>query len=449
MNRRKVKNGIAIVYTLISLLLISVIAFGLLSIVNSYMGVTVNQQKSIKALQLARMGIDYGKVKIQMDYENSDYVGGTSTPITHEIDGGKYTIEITAPASNQTKFDKVWLVTSKGSYEGAERMLEAWVDLIPLTAYNYITNSENSPDNNTQYWLIHVGTYFGKIHTNGHFNVYGKPILYNEMSSSNKNDSYFNSLNRTYTQGGKSYTDPFKFYRYYTNYSTDTPTGDIDFSFAGGKPMINIPKSFADLNINSVTSSIRKDYDVDITVFFETNGVASIEYKDLSGKNTLEKVSSEDILIYSKGNIVIKPDSFYSGTINLVSEKNIDILGNIYCHSQLNDSLALVAQNNVIVKTNENAYKNLIIEAAITAVKGSFYVQNHDQGVYRGALYLFGTVIQNFRGPTLWYSFSGNHRGYRQVYLDNPFMSQRPPKVIPRSRNVRILSVRDKGAIGN
>jgi hypothetical protein len=448
-------KGIAIVYTLFSLLLLSIIAFGLLSIVNSYAGVTLNRQNSIKALQAAKTGLTYARMQIQKDYEELNYEGGISEPVTVELEtGGTFTITIDAPESNKTTHDKVWHVTSEGLYEGAYRKLEAWMDLVPLTSYGYISNQEFIPpdpkDKTSEpiiQWITPRTFFAGKAHSNNHFSIYDKPLIMNDLSSSNHMDTYFNPEKNTYTQGGKSYTDPSKFYRYYKDYKTDYPVMTEEYKFMGAKPQEYIPKSTAELNLGFAKSSTRKEYDVDITVKFAP-GYALVEYKDLSGKIITENISAKNLIIHSKENITIKADSVVKGFVNVVSEKNINILGSVAMAEVSEDMLSIIAQNNIIIKTDPNKYDGgTFIEAILIALQGSFYVENHKEGVDRGNLYIYGSLFQNYRGPTGFYSFSDNHMGYYLRIVPNPYTTLKPPSISPRSKKVRFLSIRDHSAI--
>jgi hypothetical protein len=451
------KRGVAIVYTLFSMLLLSIVAFGLLSIINSYAGVARNRQNSIRALQAARSGLAYARVHIQREYMTSDYAGGLPEPVDKTLDdGSRFTITVSAPESNTTSHDKIWFVTSEGFSGEAYRKLEAWMDLVPMTSYSYISNHEEKPpdskkpdEKSRESWIFPPQAFLGKIHTNKNFNLYQNSFFFNDMTSSNRNDKYYNPDKKTYTQEGKTHKDPSKFYHYYDGYNKDFPSFDGDYKFTGALPVEKIPKSVEELKLGNIKTAVRKEYDVDITVGFTVDGYASVEYKDPTGKTVIEKISTSDIVIYSKGNITIKSDSLVNGSVNMVSGKDIKILGDIMLNNPARDNLVIVAQDNMVIETNSEVAKNLLLEGVLIANEGAMYVKDHATGVYRGDLYIYGSLFQNYRGHIGQIGLDNKYRGYYLNVVQNPMTVMKPPKILPRSMKVRYLSVRDSGAIGN
>ncbi|HEY5250495.1 MAG TPA: hypothetical protein VIJ09_02485 [Acidimicrobiales bacterium] len=98
-------------------------------------------------------------------------------------------------------------------------------------------------------------------------------------------------------------------------------------------------------------------------------------------------------------------------------------------YSDTTDTLGLIAQNSVIVGLN--IHPNITIDAAILALKDSFYVS----GWYNttpnnlGYLNVFGSIAQNFRGPV---GLVGGASGYSKNYSYDTSLGQEwPPYFIP------------------
>ena len=80
---------------------------------------------------------------------------------------------------------------------------------------------------------------------------------------------------------------------------------------------------------------------------------------------------------------------------------------------------------------------NREIDAAILSVAHTFTVQNWNTSVGRGALTVFGSIAQKFRGPT---GQSGGTTGYSKNYAYDPLLvSVSPPKFLAPSATTFVL----------
>jgi hypothetical protein len=105
------------------------------------------------------------------------------------------------------------------------------------------------------------------------------------------------------------------------------------------------------------------------------------------------------------------------------------------------DALGLIAKHDIIVRTNApndvEIFAHLIAEGSATASSsdGSFYVQNYDQGDPRGALNVYGGIVQFYRGAVGTYSGSSVTHGYYKNYVFDTRFATAPPPHYPALTN--------------
>jgi len=167
----------------------------------------------------------------------------------------------------------------------------------------------------------------------------------------------------------------------------------------------------------------QRDFQVD-TLF---NGVISAKKNIIiDGDSTLSKYYG-NYTLYSEKDIYIKDRLIPYDTYNQyfknnqakpLSSSDIESIKK-YVSANEKSSLNLVAKNNVIVsETNGNKLSNTKLFASIYAFNGSFKVENYDKGnKSAGQLLVFGSIMQNIRGPVGTFNSSGKTKtGYYKTY---------------------------------
>jgi len=439
--RRFIKpGGIALVLTLLSLSLLAVIGFGLVSITTVQSRIAINQQDSSKAYYLARMGIAKA-----IDELESNYYWGTSGTYTQTLDLGNYSVSVWASPNNDGNENKVWKIVSRGESGEAERTLTSWVRVEPLCAFAYCSNSEISAVTGTVIWFTNKDKLLGPVHTNGYFSIYSNPVFDNKVTSNNTGDPFWLAAQRRYYQGGLYYTDPKKFYHYYNGYSSDYPTGTGNFSFAGGQTGINIPPS-----PQNIAEKADKTYTSEITITFKETGFADVSYKTPEGTRLTEEVSTNNVTIYSNDKITLNAGTI-KGKVTVSSPNNIIIKGNLVYKDKNVDNLGIIAGQDIVVNTPIDSASDLTINGTLISLNGSFYVHKYNEGIPRGTLKLFGSLIQHERGPvgTFYASTGAPATGYCKSYTyDYKLLTQPPPHCPPTGR-IRLVSLQDSAAISN
>ena len=167
----------------------------------------------------------------------------------------------------------------------------------------------------------------------------------------------------------------------------------------------------------------QRDFQVD-TLF---NGVISAKKNIIiDGDSTLSKYYG-NYTLYSEKDIYIKDrlipydtynQYFKNNQAQVLNDSDIESIRK-YVLANEKSSLNLVAKNNVIVsETNGNKLSNTKLFASIYAFNGSFKVENYDKGnKSAGQLLVFGSIMQNIRGPVGTFNSSGKTKtGYYKTY---------------------------------
>jgi hypothetical protein len=240
---RKPAEGFALMITLVAMLIIAIVAFGLLAVTNSYTRGTVMFNKSQKAYYAARAGISHSIDLIEQELVKSKpnyLISRTVSKNLGEEGSFRAVIDYHRDNSKVSHERKLWRIESTGSYDNADRRLVAWVERETLAAFSYITDRE--ADSFTFWWV--TGQYTeGRVHTNGYFSFNGNPQFLGKVTSAQQGDGFWNPNTRLYK--GSIY-DPSLFYHSWN--SSSGPVGATeDFMFVGGSPIIPLPQSMSDI----------------------------------------------------------------------------------------------------------------------------------------------------------------------------------------------------------
>jgi len=428
------QKGIALVLVIFVMIILLLISVTLSSIANTDNQIAIKHFYSKKAFNIARSGLTRAAVSLRSD----PYWG--STPITHDYgDNGKYTVSVERFDTSGKTF---WKVTSIGEVGEYKRTLVAWMELEPFSRYLWLTDSEQGKSG-MAIWYTGRDRLNGPTHTNTYFYIYQTPQFSDKVTSSNRGDPYYDPDSRTYTQGGHTYTDPSKFYHYYYNYSHDYPKAlddSPDFSFTGGIQEAEFPANLEEIKARA---NYKINSDV-IYIKFLPSGKMEVKPK---GQPPMIIPTTETTL-FVDGEIK-KIYGTVSGKVTVASSEDINITKNILYNDKDVDMLGLVAQNDIIIKTPPGKKEDITIQASLMTVEGSMTVFKYDQGVDRGTLHIYGSVVQKYRGPIGTFTSWGRYTGYssKDYQYDPRLKFTRPPNY-PTTGKVIIKTMRDKGALG-
>ena len=454
------QKGIALFLTLAILTLLSIIGFGMVAIARTNSRTIVSQTGADKAYYLALAGISRAKDELR-----KDSWWGTSSELLFSVDEGYYKVSVWAPSSNTTASRKKWKVTSTGSTDDFNRKLVTWFEEESFADYSYFTETENVGTYN--FWLTGSDIIKGRVHTNGYFNIYKTPQFDDRVTSHNRYDNYYDPAGRLYTRGSEVTGDASKFYHYYYSYDYDKPEAledNKDFSFDGGWSELQMPD-----DTGKIADHADKIIYQDVDLTFLDSGNVQVKTKITPSYWVRERrdgrwvwvprqaeqsetflLPTDDLTLYVGGTVNIKGGKV-KGKVTISSQNNTYIEDSIIYSDKNRDTLGIVSERDIILKTSPEVQKDIEIDAALMAIYGSFYTDQYYTGIKRGKLKVYGGVMQYYRGPVgTFNAFTGaTITGYEKDYEYDKKLKDTPPPDFPTTGNLRIMSVMDSGAVGN
>lgn len=431
-------GGFALVMCLFTLSILLILTTGLINMTLVDSRGAMRELSSVKALQFARAGVSRAKAELV-----ANAVWGTTAPVNNTLSDGNYTVTVWPDPNNTTNTLKLWRITSVGAHGAGNRTVTAWLQQDSFAKYAYFTDKELGTGGQT-IWFISQDKITGFAHSNGYFSFKGTPQFSKAVTSANITDPFWNQTLGTYNQGGQSYTDPAKFYHYYTNYTSDKPTalnGNTEFSFQGAKSEIPLPLNTSMIQANATNSYtgtttivVKNDCTMDIT-----NGAVT----------TNIPVTAPGKTVHVTGNVTIS--GTLCGRLTVGTTGNITIPGNLVYKDKAVDVLGLVAGANIMIDTNPYAAGDLSIDAIMMAMNNSIGVVNYNTGVPRGTLHVYGGLIQKNRGAVGTFNATTGliKTGYAKDYQYDPKLLITPPLNFPTTGAVKIKSWHDASAYQN
>lgn len=460
MMQKKNQKGLALYLTLIMLMVLAAAVFGFHGIYRLQRRAKEQEWNSTRAYYLARTGIARACRELKT---NHWWAASKAFDFKYPVEvngGGGYSVSVWAPVTNLKSSRKVWKVTSTGRFAGARRTLTAWMETQSFARYAYFTNSETW--DGQPLWFTDTDRITGRIHTNGYFSFYRHPRIAGIVTSHNGADPLFDRQKLIYQQGGKKYYKPSYFYHYFSGYGKDEPVSSTPneggFSFQGAQSAVSLPRDTSSLRINA-----DRFYTGEVKVKFLDTGKVKVTYKETGNekepgermepydtredgeKTRSEELDAENLTIFIDGKGIIEGGVF-QGSCTVASSGDIEIQDGVYYREPGNEILGLVAENDVVIKTDPYRQKDLNLDMIILALNGSFRVDEYDKGEPRGTLIVRGGVIQNRRGPAAARvpDSMGIRSGYYKNYIYDPSLIHRPPPNFPCTDRIIILSMQDK-----
>ncbi|MCE1245187.1 MAG: DUF4900 domain-containing protein [Firmicutes bacterium] len=429
-------RGIALVLVLFVMMILLIVTMTLSSMAMTDNQISLSHFYAKKAFNLARSGVIRARAELKT---NASWGQSTVTHIYPNVGSYAVTVELKTNSGNGNSY---WLVTSVGQVGEYKRTIYSWLEPEPFSKYMYMTNSEIGQNGDT-IWFVDGDSLDGPVHTNGYFSVYKHPDFSGKVTSANNGDSRYNSTNKTYSQGGSTYTDPSKFFRYYTNYTQDYPVAkndSPDYSFTGGVSQADFP-----FNLNQLKAKATYTYNGNVNyIKFLSTGQAEIN----TTGSTKVYVSTSNATLYINGNV----NSMYGtikGQVTVASSGDVKLSNNIVYSNTETDLLGVVAQSDIIVNTSSNVSSDIVFHASFMAVEGSFYVQNYDSGVDRGTISIFGSLTQKNRGAVGTFGGRSNTGYSKKDYVyDKRLAFMKPPNYPTTGKIVVKAFLRDKGSLG-
>lgn len=306
----------------------------------------------------------------------------------------------------------------------------------PFAKYGYFSGDEvngymspsNNGKSNADMWKITGDSLFGYAHTNGHWNLGGRPYFHDKITG-------FNTPS-TMTYGGVY--DPI-------------------FN-AGSQWGITVDRPIANLTrLQATASSTGSLYDGgnDVALTFYGNGTVNVKIPATTGAIRNETVAVTSLApngVYGVRNGDLRIKGTYAGQITLLALKgtassgrkgNVWFDGNLVANnnprtnSSSTDMLGIVAERMAYVATSDlvtgnpivrNASSVVDIQAAVYCHEGVFAAEDYDSVPVSGRINLFGSLTMCASTATGKISGGVLVNGFlKSIRYDYRFLSSAPP----------------------
>lgn len=401
---RNHKNGVALLHTLIFI----VFVVGFIEVVTLEANrslILVNRNADLKrAYYVADAGLAAGFMQLR-SYTNPP-TGFNLTDNNFSIGGGK-TGSYAVNVSSDMGAWPTYTIQSSGTFANITKTLTIEVKVVSISRWAYLSQTQS-------------GAYFGPgeslegpVHTNGQFGIWGDPVFDGPVTQVNSQLKYHDQ-------------------------ATDNP--DFIQGFTPGVPSIALPTTQL---ISSIQTGAGMAGGLSLTgdskIIFRDDGTMDVTNSALGWTNHNISLPSNNGIYVNGGSATVQ--GVLNGQVTVGSSNNIYIDGHITYNvdprtdSSSEDLLGLVANNNVIVTTA--APPNLVIQAVVVALTGSFKVDQYGSGSYRGAMVQYGGQINYASAPTGTVSSGGTWiTGYSQVIAyDERLQNIIPPYFTPAVDN--------------
>ncbi len=329
--------------------------------------------EALTSHNLAIAGAQVGISKALTDsawYGSNDYTENTS--------GGMYTI-VRDPA-------EPLVVRSISTYNGFNEVLHDTIEVYlaeptftSFTLFSWMTNSEGPCQ-----WVSGDSVY-GKLHSNGSIAINGAPVFMDKVTTVHKiNPPPGKGVDQAiFSKGYESGVDSI----YFPN---DLQAVYNVANDPGGK-FYNVPSLW--VTLDGGNPAIHGD------------GMAIIRTSKSGPALDTVHVTGGGFTGIIMGNDSVHVQGSLDGQLTISSN-----MGSIYIEDNLlyeqdprvvttsKDLLGLVAEQSVIITDNPANQTDCVIQGTIFARSGSLTVENFSNGVLRGRLSIYGSIVQDVRG---------------------------------------------------
>lgn len=355
----------------------------------------------VQALYLAEAGIDQGLERLKQTHSAED-------PAAADLGAGTYDYETISVGTN-------FIITSEGSVGDVSRTVSVNVRRDSVARYLYFTDDEHF---RWYGWRIPVwfitGDYLGgPLQTNSHLHISGDPIFsdpnsHQPVKAADNFITYMHggppSDNPEFQDGIELDVAPVPLPSKALQLRTDAVAEGYHFEASGASP------AQITLNCDS-TMTVTSTHHTNETMPLPPNGAVFITGGDVEVSGAL----SGQLCIGTNRNVAITDDVTYCDDPRLNPDSA--------------DRLGLIAERDVVVSKdvpyhdyNEDGLGDVKIDASIMALGNSFTVENWWEEPAKGDLFVYGGIIQDYRGPVGTFDSSSNTKlsGYSKEYQHDP-----------------------------
>ncbi len=323
---------------------------------------------------------------------------------------GRYLVSVDPADNNPVSFLKTYTIESWSAVGNpaaplAVRRNRLVIRTESFSRYAYFTDNETSSVG-ARIWFITGDRIEGPTHTNGIFNMHGRPVFDGPVSSRAPTINMWG--------GGPPTTDPV---------------------FNGGLQLGADPIPFPGTPPNALIQAAGnggESFTGDTQVTLLSNGTMRVTNSARRLNNQVMPLPGNGALYVSGGNLTLQ--GTLNGQLTIGTDRDVRIANPVVYaadpvqNPNSDDLMGIVAGRNVVVTSQ--APQNVRIDAAIMALSTSFMVETWNQAPPRGILTLYGGVIQKHRGPVGTFDTNTGKRvtGYQKDYrYDTRLRAISPP----------------------
>ena len=452
MSTHKGELGAALFTVLLFILVVSILAMGASALVPLESRLVTRAIESEQALFIAEGGLEYGKAYLEGKFP--DFPGNYTE--TKTLGNGLFTVTLT-PLPVSMGWLREFEVVSIGTVKQSTRVLRTVERIGAFSKYVYFTDEERPPQMNRPIWFATSDTLTGPVHTNDQIHIMGDPSFLEGVASAwgGPDDSdpshfpsfmYYNGSSYNHVQSAAPSNPPY-----------DNPTFHGGYDLGAGR--IELPVSITDLQVLGQDAGLYTNRTTEIRFAREIGGSplhGYVSYRTLQGGQSWSGWTDVEIatltapIFYIDGEVILA--GVLDGQITIATADDMWIIDDVVYRDAANgipnpncgDMLGLISAGNVIVANNSANRNNVIIDASIMAIGGSFMAQDYSEGSPRGILRVCGGIIQRYRGPVGTGSIAQDgsvyiKTGYRKDYVyDERFRTSAPPYFLSTGEYIRI-----------
>lgn len=434
----KIRNnkGVALITTFLVITVLLIYSVALFNVsINQNITADIFKRRA-RAFNLAEAGLDHAIFWLRAQ-TTSPYVGN-KTISDGNIGGGSYTVtiidlgEVGGVGSGIHRYK----ITSTGSFGNMSRVLTNYLQVDNYARYIWFTDNETF--NGTTVWFWTQDYLNGQTHTNAHFNIFGNPVFAGEVRSV---DDYIRFYNNGHNINLSQLTNP----------PYDNPNFQQGFVF-GAEPT-TMPSQA--LNLRSAASSGGLWLQGNTAVVLNSNGTMNVtnsNYCNPPSKCNNMALPANGALFVACGGSRCRDggsltiDGTFNGRLTVGAQRDIIIPNNIVyadnprTNPNSDDVLGIIAERDVVI--SHNAPTNLEIDGSVMALDTSFMLEDWDVGPPKGALTIYGGIIQEERGPVGTFNGSTGQKvsGYSKNYSYDSRLLSTPPPFMPTTGDYITLS---------
>ena len=366
--------------------------------------------ESQQAFHLAEAGLDDAQV----------YLDGLGTPPggigrfnpfggPRAMGRWQYNAEVDPDDQNPNRFEDLFVLESTVTIGLVTRRVTKILATESFARYSYFTDSERIPPN-TRVWFTGRDHLSGPVHSNDQFNISGSPVLDGEVAS------HAASI----------------------NYANPPPAGGNNPRFNGGlqlnAPAITLPNNASKLRV-AASAPEGLWLTGNTTITLQADGTMVVTNANRGWVNSVQPLPSNGAMFVNGGNATVS--GTLDGQLTIGATRDVIIANNLLyaddprSNPSSDDVLGLAAEQNVVV--SRNAPYNLTLQASVMALNTSFTVERWWEGPPKGALTVYGGIIQDSRGAVSSFNAqTGEHlSGYVKDYAYDPRFSDLAPPFFP------------------